>query len=160
MHPALPPFMFSAGVALVLVLVACTALSLSGGGSSLITIVAETPATSDMESGVRLNWDTVFTGGATIFGLVVFGTVLSALFKRSTEPPYGRWAVRMLVVGAAVAAVASWAIMYAACCSYMVEAHLMYLMFVLLAGAVLVMLGHARIMDVIEKRWRAAQENG
>lgn len=114
------------------------------------------------DSGSKDMWepyverDAMFVGGATLLGLVVFGTSLRLLIKRNPTQSYGMVASGMLTGGVVFAAISSWVLMYVACCSGGTRVEFEPFMFLLLVSAVSVLLGHGRIIDEIN-RWRAAR---
>ena len=135
-------------------------LSLNGGGFSLININAGVSDVPGMESEntwtPKIGWDAMFTGGAALLGLVVFGAALNALFTRNTEKPYGKLTIFILSWGVVFAAILSWALMYVACCWEVTWEILTFYMFWLLMSVLLVLFGYGKIIEEIVKRWKAA----
>ncbi len=69
--------------------------------------------TIQVEAPDKLTRDAMFTGGAAILGLVVFGSALSMLFK-NFEPSYSDLNVIMLAAGIACGATGSLLLMFTA----------------------------------------------
>ena len=164
MRQALPSFVLGVGVALVV----CTALSWSGGGFSLFTVVIIQDA-SDVENDVVgtnipvnvtemptdvLTKDAMFTGGATILGLVVFGSLLNVLISLNSRPVYEKRAIVWLAFGVAAGAIGSLFLMISACCIPFVDIGL-YISIVLISGSVIItILWVAHAFDELLKHQR------
>ena len=113
-----------------------------GGMVFALPIIVEAPdPPPDM-----LTYDAIFVGGATLFGLVVFGSLLTVAFNNGARPVYGKASIVMLFGGAALAAGVSFGLMLISALEFW---PLLSFVFV---GMFLVLLGAARVTDEWFKR--------
>lgn len=151
MRQDMSPYMFGSGV----VFVVCTVLAVSWDGLTVAIFVIGSPDVSGMELEDGLSRDAMFTAGATILGLVAFGTLLNVLFMRGTKPPYRRRTIRMLGAGAALITALACSLMLTSCC-FPWSWGLPTLFTVLIAGGALLVMGGAfRIIDAWFDHWEA-----
>ena len=143
-------FMFGSGVTLVV----CTVLAWSGDGFSLVNFIIEAPAISDTESEGGLNRHAMFTAGATILGLVAFGSLLNLLVTPSPKQIYSKNTVRILAFGIASGTLGSLFLMFSACCVPHVGIGLFVSMLFIAGGAITIMLWVARAFDDLIEYWK------
>lgn len=101
----------------------------------------------------------VFTAGATLMGLVAFGALLNVWNRQDGKLPRKR-ELGVLFGGAAFTALASFFLMYAACCYAGTVELIIGLMSAIFAGVLLVLLGNARIVDRMFKQQEEDSSKG
>ena len=90
------------------VLVACLALPMPWAEGMPI------PQVIHIEEPDELSRDAVFMGGATILGLVAFGSLLNLMVSHSAKPAYGRGAITAISFGAISSALGAIFLMFTA----------------------------------------------
>lgn len=110
------------------------------------------PTIINIETPDVLSRDAMFMGGATLLGLVAFGSLLNVLFVRNNKPSFGRPTAAMLAVGVISAVVSSWCLMFAAFYDSEFEAGVLISLIALLVGAFLVAVGFGNTLDEWFKR--------
>lgn len=110
--------------------------------------------TINVEAQDGLTKDAMFTGGATILGLVVFGSLLNVLITSSLKPIHGKRAVTGLAFGVASGAIGSLSLMWTACCAPRVDIGLYFSIILLSVSGVTILLWIAHAFDVLTNRKR------
>ena len=95
-----------------------------------------------------LSRDAVFTGSATILGLVAFGALLNIIFLRKHTPLFGLGDVRMLLYGMVISSLATCMLLFVACCGVMSTFQFLIFLIMLFMGMLAVIVGATKLITI------------
>ena len=104
--------------------------------------------TIQVEAPDRLTRDAMFMGGATILGLVAFGSLLNMLFIQA-KPPYGKRITTIFASGVTFGFLGSFFLMLTAYGVFSIEGGFGWSMGLIFVGVLLIVLAAARVFDVL-----------
>lgn len=146
-------------------LIVCLVLAPAGAmGLSIPSVIAvespdPPPEQPDVEQEDRLSKDAMFMGGATIFALVAFGSLLNILFT-SNKPRYGYLAIFILSFGIASGTLGSLFLMWTGCCVPVLDVALYYsVTFISLSGMIILLWVAYALNEMIERRKQAPSKD-